>query len=223
MPPESQARCGLSRAHDFSLVAAHCIDDRRGLRGDAAQMAKQIKRRALGHEQRTSGPTHHAMTSPAETSLPSEWITVTSVRGSISLKARGATARPAITPGCRAASTIVAVASAGTIASVVRSPARPRSSSRAARTSGSTFALPTAVYATDKDFTDGELRSELIRQDPVGSLRIWIPLPAGLGRRRLMNADAAPLPPRYDWQHRTKKVFVAGIALCPQLEPAAAA
>ena len=44
---------------------------------------------------------------------------------------------PATTPGWRATSAVAARAAAGTMASVVMSPARPRSSSSAARTSGS--------------------------------------------------------------------------------------
>ena len=44
-------------------------------------------------------------------------------------------------PGWRAASTVSAWAVAGTMASVVMSPARPRSSSKAARTTGSSMSV----------------------------------------------------------------------------------
>ena len=57
------------------------------------------------------------------------------------LKARSGSASPAMTPASRAASTAEAVACSGKVAWLVRSPANPRSSSRAASTALSTSGL----------------------------------------------------------------------------------
>src|SRR5262249_37716866 len=79
-----------------------------------------------------------AIVSPALTVEPSGRSTEKRTSGSSRRKAIAATPSPATTPALRALSTPLARASAGTMISVVRSPARPKSSASAARTKGST-------------------------------------------------------------------------------------
>ena len=85
------------------------------------------------------GPRMVAMTSPGCTALPSGHPGRTSIPGSINSNASFARSRPEITPACRATSAVVTRWPGGTMASVVMSPARPRSSSKAARTIGSSI------------------------------------------------------------------------------------
>src|ERR1700733_801440 len=84
-----------------------------------------------------AGPAMVAITSPGATAAPSLRSRRISMAGSISWKASRARSRPATTPVWRATRSVVARWPAGTMASVVRSPARPRSSSSAMRTKGS--------------------------------------------------------------------------------------
>ena len=82
-------------------------------------------------------PSTTASTVPASTSAPSPRSTPIHSSGSSMRNADSAMSRPATRPGPRATSLAWASASGGTTESVVRSPARPRSSSRARRISGS--------------------------------------------------------------------------------------
>ena len=94
-----------------------------------------------------AGPRITAIRSPGASRLPSARSTITSIAGSISRNAAAAKSSPATTPAWRAISAVSVRALAGTIASVVRSPARPRSSSSAARTEGSTMMAGEAVVS----------------------------------------------------------------------------
>src|SRR4029077_561759 len=81
--------------------------------------------------------------------------------GSTSSNANSAASSPATTPGWRPAITASTVASSGTIASVVMSPARPRSSSNAARTIGSMISrivIPRLRSAQGEHAFDGAAR-----------------------------------------------------------------
>src|SRR5690349_5613144 len=94
-------------------------------------------------------PAMRATTSPRNTRVPSAHRRSIRNAGSISSKARSAASSPATTPGWRAAMAASTVASSGTTASVVMSPARPRSSSKAARTIGSMISR-TGLPSTDR-------------------------------------------------------------------------
>ena len=84
-----------------------------------------------------AGPEMVPITVPGWTRLPSGSRSEMTIRGSTSSQARRAQSVPAMTPGSRETSATRAVSSAPMVESLVRSPARPRSSSSAARTSGS--------------------------------------------------------------------------------------
>ena len=107
-------------------------------RRNAAQVAEKIQRCPFGVNKPRAGPSMVAMTSPGATTLPSGRSAMSLIAGRRQLKgaARRCRARRRRQAGapCR---TSAACLSAGTIASAVMSPARPRSSSRAVRTSGS--------------------------------------------------------------------------------------
>ena len=134
----AQAGHRLAHADDARLVALHRLDQRRRGRGDAAEMAEEIERDALGREHAARGTVERRDAVARRDTVPSGRSIVTAIAGSIRRKAmRRGRARRRCRAGGRPARS--RPRAAGTIASVVMSPARPRSSSRAARTSGSSI------------------------------------------------------------------------------------
>src|SRR5659263_734237 len=91
------------------------------------------------------GPATSRTTSPGATASPSPRTTSTRTAGSSICQASQPTSTPGITPGCRATTRNVDRWSAGTMLFVVRSPAAPRSSASAWRTSGSSRVVGRAV------------------------------------------------------------------------------
>src|ERR1700722_9913467 len=118
----------VSRTTATTDAVAVAIPLRRHRKFSATRSAVKIPR---------AGPAMEAITSPGATAAPSLRSRRISMPGSISWRAIRARSRPATTPVWRATRSVVARWPAGTMASVVRSPARPRSSSSAMRTKGS--------------------------------------------------------------------------------------
>ncbi len=135
----AQARRRLARADDPRLVARDRGDDGGRRAGDAAEAAEEVQRRALGGEDAARRPGRWSpWRRPARAPMPSGRSTATVDRridqaegehGEVEARRRRRLAGDEPRRRLRA--------SAGTMASVVRSPARPRSSSSVARTSGS--------------------------------------------------------------------------------------
>ena len=135
---DAQAGGGLAGADDLRLVPGDRIDQRAGRGGDPRQAADQVQRGALGRRARRARCPRCGQ--PADRARPGRRrgrAARCAGPGRAARRRAAPASRPASTPGWRAAITASMRASAGTTASLVMSPARPRSSSSAARTIGS--------------------------------------------------------------------------------------
>ena len=135
----AQARHGLARAGHARAIRRHGPRDRCGGGGDAAQVAQEVQRHALGR-QHGAGAALDARDLRARL----QHAAVRARHAEADRRIQRAERQPRqVQPGqhasWRATRRVSAWASAGTMASVVKSPARPRSSSSAARTTGSSI------------------------------------------------------------------------------------
>ena len=128
----------LARVGDARARSGNQIDEGTGRGCDSAQPAEQIQRGSLAGENRSRACRDFR---PRPRRLRRVRLRPTRADvfapSSSSENARNATGNPATIPPRRATIRAVAVRSGSTIASVVRSPPRPTSSSNAARTIGS--------------------------------------------------------------------------------------
>ncbi len=136
----AQSRHGLARAADARLVAAHRLDQRGRAAGDAAEMAEEVQRDPLGgqHAARRTGNGRDAVAGREHRAVRPFHLDLDRRIDQPEGGCRCSQVPPRRRAGARPAR-FSPRAVGGTIASVVRSPARPRSSRRAARTTGSTM------------------------------------------------------------------------------------